>query len=321
MAWRGRHRTTLFTWLALWGALVLLQLRERSAGSALAFASTVTPALAAATHLHFAAFDRYFLARRYAPYAASVAGTVVAFGALLAAAPGLGAGLRWQNHLNVSVVLLVALGLRYARDGIVSQYRLQEVRAARLEAELRSLKAQINPHFLLNTLNNLYALALERSECLPEALLQLAELMRELLASSREGHTRLSREWHFLENYVALERLQLGERATLTLRWAPPREDLAIAPLLLVPLVENAFKHGLSGERARVEVRLEARAGAVRLCVENDRDPPPPGARPGRGGTGLANLRHRLALTYPGRHAREVREDERRYTVRLELTP
>lgn len=291
-------------WGVLTALLGLLIAREQPLGQGLTLAAGIATLALGAVYLHFRAFDTWFKKRRYLPYLLAFVLLVGAFGL---AELGF---FRWvierdrtppgQHFINAAMLMLFATGLRYAREGIVGQYRSQEIRAARLEGELQALKTQIHPHFLFNTLNNLYALVLDKSDEAPTAVLRLAELMRYLLESSKKDRVPLRQEWDLICGVVALERLRLERDVVIELVQEGALEGLELPPMLLLPLVENAFKYGSGAETAAFSIRLELRGRRMEFRVSNGLPTHP--VAPGSG-TGLENLRRRLALHHPARHA------------------
>ncbi len=229
-------------------------------------------------------------------------------------APGQGPGdQRWLDPaVLLSTLLVVGLGTSVA--AVQRGQRDAQVRAAleqeRLATELSLLKAQINPHFFFNTLNNIYALTLLDGERARAALHRLSRMMRYVLYESPGGHTRLSQEVSFLRDYIDLMHLRLTDQVAVVLELpaAPAPGVLAadplIAPMLFQPLVENAFKHGVSAVApSRITVALrQPGPQQVELCVRNTLFPNAPVPTEEPGGIGLANTRRRLALLYPGRH-------------------
>ena len=182
--------------------------------------------------------------------------------------------------------------------------RYRPVSGLRYHAGLRLLEAQVNPHFLFNTLNSLYALSLAQSPRTPDLLLALAGLMRYQLESTRRARVPLSEELDYLRSYAQLQEMRLGPRCPV--RVALPTEEEAagrtVAPLLLLALVENAFTHGTrraSGSFVHLGLTLDGPRLTLRI---RNALPPPTQEAPGGTGTGLPNTRQRLALLYPGRH-------------------
>jgi hypothetical protein len=222
--------------------------------------------------------------------------------------------------------MLASSAVRITLDYLRGQRTRHELERQHLLTELAMLKTQINPHFLFNTLNNIYSLTSRKSDRAPEAVLRLAESMRYLLYDSSADTVPLSQELAHLRSFLDLQRLRLPEaeaEAAIVLHvgGAVAPEVFAIAPLLLLPLVENAFKHGdlaARPEAIRIEIELPD-AATLQVTVHNyvvARDAALP-AQPG--GLGLHNLRRRLELLYPGRHALTVRTLPGEYAVTLEL--
>ena len=234
------------------------------------------------------------------------------------------------------LVLLLGIYLRLAHDHQHEQRRREEAERQRQEAErqqlaaeLSLLKAQINPHFLFNTLNNIYSLATAHDVEAPAAtaVLQLADLMRYLLYESATDTVPLHKEVTHLRNFLSLQLLRLPGAGPECLHFVVAPElaaaHLPVAPMLLLPLVENVFKHGDLTARPHVaELELSLRGAELVFTVQNRRRAPRPGP-PQPGGVGLSNLRRRLQLLYPTRYGLHLDEtaDGYRATLTLLLTP
>ena len=222
-------------------------------------------------------------------------------------------------YLSPPIVILAAIAWK-----IEEVFRREKDQATQLltqektQAELAFLKTQINPHFLYNTLNYLYAEAYAVSEPLAGAVLRLSDLMRYMLHEGPDGRVELHKEVTYLENYLALHRLRFEDQFFVNFRQPAAMSGQRVAALLLIPFVENALKHGvLHRPDQPVDICLALPAPG-RLCFEvRNRVGPHP--RDATTGIGLANLRRRLALLYPGRHALEVRNDGTEHYTRLEL--
>jgi signal transduction histidine kinase len=240
-----------------------------------------------------------------------------------------------KNILPASLlVMLLGIYLRLGHDHQHEQRRRKaaeqlrkEAERQHLAAELGMLKAQINPHFLFNTLNNIYSLASEQDPEAPAAtaVLQLSDLMRYLLYESAADTVPLAKEVEHLRNFLNLHLLRLPGAGPERLHFevAPELEfsTFPVAPMLLQPLVENAFKHGdLTARPHAVELQLAVVDGQLEFTVRNRRRDPRPGP-PQPGGVGLPNLRRRLQLLYPGRYALHVHETAEYYTVTMILVP
>ncbi|WP_310393379.1 histidine kinase [Hymenobacter sp.] len=179
----------------------------------------------------------------------------------------------------------------------------QALEQQRVSSELSVLKAQINPHFFFNTLNNIYALTLLDGEQAREAIHRLSRMMRYVLYDSAGGLTLLSQEIAFVQDYITLMQLRLDERVSVTFERPDPVRDVPVAPMLLLPFLENAFKHGVAATQAScIYVALrQPTADVVELEVRNTRLPPPTSDLAGSNGIGLVNTRRRLDLLYPDR--------------------
>ena len=201
-----------------------------------------------------------------------------------------------------------------------SQLQLQVAEQARTQAELAFLRTQINPHFLYNTLNYLYATAYEVSEELAEAILRLSDLMRYLLHDNPDGQVDLAKEVEYVENYLALHRLRFEDKFFVEFtQTGQPIGGQRVAPLLLIPFVENALKHGVVSQAAhpvRIHLHLSP-ANLLELTVENRINRQ---QKDTTTGVGLPNIRRRLALLYPGRHTLAVHDDGATYRTHLVLS-
>ncbi len=217
--------------------------------------------------------------------------------------------------------------LRITGDYLRSQRNRRELERQQLLTELAMLKTQINPHFLFNTLNNIYSLTSRKSDKAPEAVLRLAEIMRYLLYESSTDTVPLGREVAHLRSYLDLQRLRLPATAPDAIHFdtahVPDDASFRVAPLLLLPLVENAFKHGdLAARPVAVHLALTLTpAGHLRFEVRNHTAPADAArALPDTtGGVGLVNLRRRLQLLYPNRHTLDVHATATQHVVILEL--
>ncbi|MCF3649680.1 sensor histidine kinase [Synoicihabitans lomoniglobus] len=229
------------------------------------------------------------------------------------------------------VLVFTALSsvLHYLR----SWARSRELERQKLEAELTALKAQLNPHFLFNSLNNIYSLALDKSDDGPAYVLKMSEMMRYILHDSQVESIELRKELEFVQHYLDLERIRTENTMRMTLNVQGDPEGVQVAPLLFLPFVENAFKHGVS--TAPVEAFVEINASVLvdgHLVVEviNSKEDmeavlagmgitPPAPASEMPGGIGLENVRRRLHLLYPDRHDLVLRDEGDRFVARVEV--
>ncbi|WP_299601523.1 histidine kinase [uncultured Aquimarina sp.] len=229
---------------------------------------------------------------------------------------------QWKMLLNVfgAVLLIILFGtaLKLARD---SFYRRQEEK----EAELKLLKAQLNPHFLFNTLNNLYGLSVIKSEKLPDLMLQLSDLLRYSLYETKETFVPLDKEIQYLRNYISLEQIRLEDKADIQLDIKGyDSANRIIAPMLLIVFVENAFKHlgVLENTKSIVSVSIEIGENSIVFKCSNTIDNiivPETDIEKGKSGIGLQNAKKRLDLIYPEKHALQIKQDNGFYIVELTL--
>ncbi|WP_108804188.1 sensor histidine kinase [Aquimarina sp. Aq107] len=229
---------------------------------------------------------------------------------------------QWRMLLNIfgAVLLVILFGtaLKLARD---SFYRRQEEK----EAELKLLKAQLNPHFLFNTLNNLYGLSVIKSEKLPDLMLKLSDLLRYSLYETKETFVPLEKEIKYLENYISLEKIRLEDKADiqLNIKGYDP-SDKIIAPMLFIVFVENAFKHlgVLEGVKSKVSVNIEIEKDSLNFNCMNTIDSihtTNNDIEKGKSGIGLQNAKKRLDLMYTDKNKLQITQEKDFYQVALSL--
>ncbi len=190
-----------------------------------------------------------------------------------------------------------------------------------LQSELNFLKSQINPHFLFNTLNSLYALTLKKSDKAPEIVLRLSEMMRYMLYECNEPKVSLSKEMKYLNNYLELERLRHGQNFKIDLNIDGEVDGQLIAPLLFIPFLENSFKHGMDShlDKGYVDIDIEIQDDKLNLEVENSKSKLKSKKSKNSGGIGLVNVKRRLELVYPDKHELKLNNSEEQFNVSLKL--
>ncbi|HRI01962.1 MAG TPA: histidine kinase [Saprospiraceae bacterium] len=192
-----------------------------------------------------------------------------------------------------------------------------------IESELQFLKNQINPHFLFNTLNNLYALTLKKSELAPEIILKLSDMMRYMLYECNENSVLLSKEIHYIQNYIELEKIRLSKHTEIELEIIGDISNVKIAPLLIIPFIENCFKHGvkLSQDPSYIHILVRLDENSLKLDIKNSKSAQIPSLRSHKtfGGIGLANVRKRLEFLYPKLHELIITDNPEQYHVHLFL--
>lgn len=224
---------------------------------------------------------------------------------------------RIQNITNFSFTLLFTLGLQYFKRGIVTQYQLQELRAKTAETELNALKAQINPHFLFNTLNNIYGMNQIDAEKGSEMIMELSDVMRYHLEFSKQGKVRLEDEIQLLKSYIKLERLRLRETCEVQIDFDGADESLMISPLLFIPFVENAFKHGTHPTQdCFVHIKLRTTPKELFFTIKNSIIA---NRKVVKTNIGLQNTKRRLALIFPEKHDLKISSTEDTHLVELKI--
>ena len=230
-------------------------------------------------------------------------------------------GLIFLSHLAAGGTSTM---LKIASDWTRGTRERQKLQQQTLQSELKFLRTQINPHFLFNTLNSLYALTLKKSDRAPETVLKLSEMMRYMLYESNAAAVPLRKEVDYLRNYLDLERLRHGEEADIRFDVEGDVDEQDIAPMILVTFVENAFKHGIGKVLGAgfVHMVLLVEADEIRFHIENAK-PSDAVASGGPGGIGLVNVGRRLDLLYPERHELHtlVTDDVYAVDLYLDLTP
>ncbi|MDQ3392796.1 MAG: histidine kinase, partial [Bacteroidota bacterium] len=222
--------------------------------------------------------------------------------------------------VTLFIVVFVAM-LRFSLDWFELEAKKKEIENEKLSAELNFLKAQINPHFLFNTLNNLYYLAYTKSENTTEVIAKLSQMMRYMIYDCNHPKVQLSKEIEYMENYISLERLRLNNEIPIDFKVEGNTENLLIAPLIFITFLENAFKHGVSNNQAGawVKIKINVNGRECLYVVENSKIAIETSGKEENSGIGLANVNRRLELTYPDRYELEVKNESDKYVVQLKL--
>lgn len=198
--------------------------------------------------------------------------------------------------------------------------RAIQLEKEKLETEMKFLKSQINPHFLFNALNNIYALTLTQSKAAPEHLLRLSDMLRYMLYDCKVDRVPLSAEVNYLQNYIRMKHLKDSGGMNIEVHFQEQIPDLKIAPLLFIPFVENAFKHSKIEDldRGWIKVKLLVVEKEVRFCVRNS-IPSQPFTKDKVGGIGLDNVKRQLELMYPKQYSLSIEKKEDQFDVQLRI--
>lgn len=228
-----------------------------------------------------------------------------------------------KNVLSIYPAVALGAFIKITKHFYNEESKSQELRQQKLQAELNFLKGQIHPHFLFNTLNNLYALTLKKSENSPEVVLKLSELLSFMLYECNSRTVPLSKELKLIENYIALEKIRYDDRLTITYKTEGDVSQNQIPPMLLLPFVENAFKHGTSDsiDEVWVNIHIQVDDRSLSLSVENSNgyDTVEKNEFEYQKGIGLKNVRRRLELLYEDHYTLETNDTEDQYAVSLTI--
>jgi len=226
------------------------------------------------------------------------------------------------SFISLLVFTAISSLVRIPLDWLKVQKEKKDLITKNIQTELQFLKNQINPHFLFNTLNNLYALTLKKSDYAPEVVLKLSDMMRYMLYECNEKLVQLEKEILYIKNYIELEKIRLSKNADIEIEVIGNIDNTKVAPLLFIPFIENSFKHGLktSLEKAYIKVSFIVRNDTIEFIVKNSKSQLMPGFTGKKiGGIGLANVKKRLELIYPNQHSLKISEFPDSYEIHLFL--
>lgn len=215
--------------------------------------------------------------------------------------------------IKLRFIMIVLLSL-----GIANYNRLKQTEEEKLKAELSYLKAQINPHFLFNTLNSIYALTVQKSDSAPESITKLSAIMRYSITDAAQDFVGLDKELNYINAYVELEKLRLTNKVKLNYNVTGPTAGKQIAPQIFIPFVENAFKYGVSTqENSLIDIAISIEKNNLNVIVKNTKVRTD---TKNKLGLGIDNTKKRLGLIYPGKHDLEITNSEKDFSVHLTIS-
>jgi len=229
---------------------------------------------------------------------------------------------------NTAFIICLFVGLasmlfKVTKDWLILQQERKDLESKRLQSELKFLKSQIDPHFFFNTLNNLYALTLKKSDLAPEIVLRLSEMMRYMLYECNELKVPLVKEINYLKNYIELEKLRQGNNFKINFNVEGDAKEKMIAPLVFIPFLENSFKHGVNNQikSGFVNVEMQLTDVDVKMEIENSKITTLNDKNQTKksGGIGLTNVKRRLKLIYPKKHSIDIIDKSNSFKVRLDI--
>ena len=229
------------------------------------------------------------------------------------------------DYAKFAIVYLALTTLLKLSKGWFELYEtkqlLERLKSEKLEAEISALKGQVNPHFLFNSLNSIYSLSIENEPVTSDFILKLSDVLRYMIYEANVEKVPLKKEIKYLENYIELQRLRVNENAEILVKIDGSLKDQMIAPLLLIPLVENGFKHGIKGEteRAFIHIFIEIEGQEFQMHIKNNKGQVDEIDQSDFKGIGLQNVKRRLELLYPKKHKIDIVETDKTFEVKLKL--
>lgn len=219
---------------------------------------------------------------------------------------------------NTWLIILAGISIEQTRQANLRQRTEEVLKREKTEVELKMLKAQINPHFLFNTLNSIYVLSKKKSEKTPEVVLKLSQMLDYLIYQTDISQIEIIKEIEFINNYIDLEKVRYNDKLEVNVDVNLKNPNYKIEPVLFMPLVENAFKHGVKHERkkAKIEIKVSDKQGIV-FSITNS--VPPVSRKNEKGGIGLKNLKGRLDKLYGQKHSLDIQETEDNFRVVLTI--
>ncbi|MDB5011787.1 MAG: Histidine kinase [Mucilaginibacter sp.] len=284
-------------------------------------------------YLHFLLFiPQFFNKKRYGLYALIIVVTIIFYGI-----GKYGVALLFEKDILVRyrgeiigftsyflstifaslVFLFLSFVLKLGADWILNERIQRDLENQRLSAELAFLKSQINPHFLFNSLNSIYSLAYQKSDTTPDAILKLSEIMRYMLYECNDNKVDLTKELHYLQNFIDLQKIRFGNKAYIDFKIEGKVRNQKIVPLLLIAFIENAFKHGIVNETlSPIRLLITLDDEHLHFYIQNKKHN---NNRDSSGGIGLNNVKRRLDLLYSGKYNLDIRDEVDTYTCELSL--
>ena len=322
-------------WLFIWLIFAFSMMRFEPLENSTLIASIIVFPLIIPVYIHNFLFNYFIFRKQYILYFITTLAIIAFFGYIINEFQQFfepeGSS---ETYVALIFIFMLYTGARYFRMGTLQQMRikeeeekrikaemeLKEMEAKQASAELNLLKSQVNPHFLFNSLNSIYSLILSNSDIAADAVLKLSDLMRYLLESSTKRKVLVKHEFDFLQNYIDLEIIRIGKKANVSSRFEGDISGKIISPLLLLPFIENCFKHGIGimSSDNNIEISVIMSGDKLMLKTVNNLVPDRKGSFK-KSGTGIENVKKRLQLLYAGRHQLEINDDGQRFMLDLSI--
>ena len=232
-----------------------------------------------------------------------------------------------EETFGFSVILIFYIGFtlffKFFKEWIELkniELKMEKLEKQNIYSELALLKSQVNPHFLFNTLNNIYALSLVKSDSASTLVMKLSELMRYMLESSKQKFVILSDEINYIESYIELEKVRVSIKTDVQLLKSGELNNYKIAPMVLIPFIENIFKHGVNAYAKKLYAKIDLKIidNELNFLVENS-IPENPDVKQESTKTGLSNIKKRLELIYPDNHSLKINQSKDLYQIELKV--
>ena len=288
-------------------------------------------------YVHFYLYNRYFLNRKFSIYIPGLIFLVCVSGIIaqyIADAYLNSDDFYYGGFLNPLLFIIITTGIKAYKDSLQNkiklneavvqkasaELKLKEIEAKQAKTELDLLKMQINPHFLFNNLNNIYSLSLLKSDLASSAILKLSGLMRYLIDSSSKPMVPLSDELRFIENYIVMEELRLENKCNINFSIQKETNNYTVPPMLLIPFVENCFKHGISinSDKNQIEISIIINDNNLKLTTKNSIHTNNNNSIKPKG-LGLINIQKRLNLLYQNNHMLRIDTENGEYKIYLQI--
>lgn len=226
----------------------------------------------------------------------------------------------WATLKYTVIISIYAMLIRFSIDWFESQKYKDELIKERQASEIALLRSQVNPHFLFNTLNNIYSLVYSKSDEAPEAVMKLSGIMRYMLYDSNTDLVPVQKEIEYLNSFIELQQLRIIQKSFVEMKVNGSIENRTIAPMLLIPFVENAFKHGDKTRSPGILINLNIEPGKLVFMVENYLKNGGQSSNDESGGFGLENIKRRLGLLYPEKHVLSLNSNKDKYRIELTIS-
>ena len=226
-----------------------------------------------------------------------------------------------RNALSITIVVLLSIVSKLFSQRLAKEKREESLQKEQLLSEMKFLKSQVNPHFLFNALNNIYALVYTKNDLAPGMLMKLSDMLRYMIYECNEEKVLLKKEIKYITNFIELQQLKTEKKQNIQIDFENAEYSLKVPPLMLIPFIENSFKHSNieNAENSWVKMKLVTNKKDEMLFSISNSKPALSLSKDGTGGIGLENVRRRLELLYPDKHTLDIRNTKNEFIVNLKI--